>query len=355
MRLPSSEIARGRRANFSLRNKSFIVSVSGSSEIKSRVVLLSFNVAMITLSSIFSLIFIICDSRVDVLVGEFGGALLTVLLSAPQPASTSAIAKAKAKKMRLIAVSLLSARGISAVDNERVADHEACARAAKPKNSSGDLLRLTKSANRLVSQDVFHGVRFLSQHVRNHRRIDRPRAHSINANSSGGIFERGAPREPDHSVLGCMVHCAAGNADQTANRRVVDDGAASLLAHLAQLVLHAVPDAAQIDPVYAIEFFPAGISHFHGRRLYTGVIERRIEATEGGYSLRNHRCYLSLIRDVATDANRLVTGGNEFFCRSANRSLVDVCQRHRSSRLREISRSGQTHTRTRAGYECDFV
>jgi len=48
--------------------------------------LLSFNVAVITLSSIFSLIFIIWDSRVDVLVGEFGGALLAVLLSAPQPA-----------------------------------------------------------------------------------------------------------------------------------------------------------------------------------------------------------------------------------------------------------------------------
>src|SRR5213593_1771632 len=192
------------------------------------------------------------------------------------------IAKAAAKKMRLIAVFLLSACGVPAIDNEGVADHEACARAAKPKNGSGDLLWLTKSANRLVSQDVFHCVWFLSQHVRNHWRIDRPRAHSINANSSGGIFERGALRQPDHSVLGCMVHCAAGNADQTANRRVVDDGAASLLTHLAQLILHAVPDAAQIDSVYAIELFAADFSHFHGRRLYTGVIERRIETPEGG-------------------------------------------------------------------------
>src|SRR2546430_1906476 len=172
---------------------------------------------MITLSSIFSLIFIICDSRVDVLVGEFGGALLAVLLSAPQPGWTSAIAKTKTKKMRPIAVFLLSACGVSAIDNQRVADHEAGARATQPKNCRRDFLRPTQSAYRHVSHDLFHGVRFLSQHVRNHRRIDRPRAHRVDANSSGGIFERSALRQPDHSVLGCMVGCSAGNADQTAN------------------------------------------------------------------------------------------------------------------------------------------
>ena len=31
--------------------------------------------------------------------------------------------------------------------------------------------------------------------------------------------------------------------------------------------------------------------------MYAGVVERRIEATEGGYSLRNHRCYLNFVRD----------------------------------------------------------
>src|SRR5437868_5747109 len=96
-----------------------------------------------------------------------------------------------------------------------------------------------------------------------------------------------------------MVGCAAGYTDQAADRRVVDDGAASLLAHLAEFVFHAVPNAAQIDPVHALEFFAADISHFHGRRLYAGVIERRIEASKGGYSLLDHRCYLSLIRDIA--------------------------------------------------------
>src|SRR6266550_9200145 len=135
-----------------------------------------------------------------------------------------AIAKARRPKKSVSSQSFSSstlftpsARGVSAIDNEGVADHEACARTAKPKNGRGDLLRLTQSSNRLVSQDVFHGVRFLSQHVRNHRRIDRPRAYRIDANSSGGIFEGSALRQPDHSVLGCMVHCSACDSDQTAN------------------------------------------------------------------------------------------------------------------------------------------
>src|SRR2546426_5997246 len=122
--------------------------------------------------------------------------------------------------------------GVSAIDNKRVTDHEACTGATQPKNGSGDLLGPTKSSNRHISQDVFHGVWFLCQHIGNHWRIDGPWAHRIDADSSGGIFECSALSQADHSMLRCMVGCSTCDADQTANRRVVDDGAASLLAHL---------------------------------------------------------------------------------------------------------------------------
>src|SRR2546430_11695172 len=186
-----------------------------------------------------------------------------------------------------------SLRGVSAIDSERVTDHEACARAAQPKNGSGDLLRPTKPPNRLVSHHVFHGDRFLGHHVRNHWRLDGSRAHCIDANSSGGILERSTPGQPDHSMLGCMVYCSAREADQATNGRAVDDGTASLLTHLAQLVLHAVPDAAEIDRVNAIKFFAAGISGFNGRRLHASVVVRRIQATEGGDRLLDHCCHVS--------------------------------------------------------------
>jgi hypothetical protein len=128
------------------------------------------------------------------------------------------------------------------------------------------------------------------------------------ADTPGGIFERGTLRQPDHPVLGC----------QAGNRRGVDDGAAALLAHLAQLVFHAVPDAAQIDRVHALEFFAADISHFHGRGYHAGVIERGIEATKGGYRLLDHCGYLSLVRDIAADGNRLMAGGTS--CSAAERT-----------------------------------
>src|SRR5207302_7734275 len=121
----------------------------------------------------------------------------------------------------------VSACRVSAIDSKRVADHEACARTAQPKNGSSDLLRSAKPPHRLVSHHIFHGERFLGDHVCNHWRLDGSRAHGIDANASGGIFERRTLRQTDHSMLGCMVYCSAGEADQATNGRAVDDGTAS--------------------------------------------------------------------------------------------------------------------------------
>ena len=103
---------------------------------------------------------------------------------------------------------------VTAIHNKCVTDDETCARAAQPKNGSRDFLRPAKSPNRLVSQNVFHGIRFLGQHVRNHWRLDSARTDCIDADSSGGIFERSTLSQPDHSILGCVVNCPARNADQ---------------------------------------------------------------------------------------------------------------------------------------------
>jgi hypothetical protein len=120
---------------------------------------------------------------------------------------------------------------------------------------------------------------------------------------------------------------------------------------LMQIPLEAYSSAA----LFAIELFAADISEFDGWRLDAGVIERSIQAPKDRYSLLDHCCHLSLISDIASNGNRLVTGGDEFFCCRANRILIDVGQRHRRSRLREGFGCYQAHARASSGNERNFV
>src|SRR4029450_13752784 len=98
--------------------------------------------------------------------------------------------------------------------------------------SGGDFLRPTKSPNRLLFQDVLHGVWFHGHHACNHGRFDGPGANRVDANASGGIFERSTLRQPEYSVFGCMIRCSASYADQATDRGAVDDRATFLFAHL---------------------------------------------------------------------------------------------------------------------------
>src|SRR6266566_4107965 len=116
----------------------------------------------------------------------------------------------------------------------------------------------------------------------------------------------GVSMVPGHTVLGRMVRCSAGDADQAADRRAVDDGAASALTHLTQLVFHAAPNAPKIDRIHAVKLFAARIGSFHCGALHAGIVERSIQSSEGGDGLLNHRCHLTLVRYVAADGECLV-------------------------------------------------
>ena len=99
--------------------------------------------------------------------------------------------------------------GISTIDSECLTDYEAGCRATQPKNGSSDLLRPTKSANRHLSHQLFHGFRLSGQHARDHRRLDNARANCVDANATRGIFESSALREPEDSVLGGVIGSTA--------------------------------------------------------------------------------------------------------------------------------------------------
>lgn len=76
-------------------------------------------------------------------------------------------------------------------------------------------------------------------------------------------------------------------------------------------MLHAVPDAAEIDCRHAIEFLAAGVRGFHCGRLHAGIVECRVQPAEGGDRPLDHGGHLSLVCDVTDYAGRLVAGRSQ--------------------------------------------
>src|SRR5882757_1914527 len=146
-----------------------------------------------------------------------------------------------------------SAGGVAAIHRESMADDETGARAAKPKNRRGDFFGAAQPADRLVLYQRGDGFWLCFKHRSEHRRLDDAGAYRVYPDSLVGVFEPGAFRQAEHAVLGGAIDASPGDSDETADRRAVHDGAASLLAHLEPLVLHAAPDAAQIDAHHTIE------------------------------------------------------------------------------------------------------
>ena len=120
-------------------------------------------------------------------------------------------------------------------------------------------------------------------------------------------------------MLGGVVGGAAGVADEAAERGAVDDRAAALGAHLAQLVLHAGPDAAQVDRADAVEGLGRLVGGVGQREHDAGVVEGHVEPAELGDGALDEGGDLVLVGDVAGDAERPVTGGGQLVGRGAQR------------------------------------
>jgi hypothetical protein len=88
----------------------------------------------------------------------------------------------------------ISACGVATIHGECVTDHEARARAAKPKNRCGDLLGTAEPPDRLLLHQFLHGFGLTDQHTLDHRRFDDPRAHRVDADSPCCIYTAEIPK-----------------------------------------------------------------------------------------------------------------------------------------------------------------
>ena len=150
-------------------------------------------------------------------------------------------------------------------------------------------------------------------------------------------------------MLGRVVGGPTGVADQPAQRGAVDDRTAALGAHLEQLVFHARPDTAQIDGGHVVEGRCRFIGQIAHRPQDTGIVERHVQPTEGRDRAPDHGRDLRLVRHVAGDADRPVTGRGQLPGRGAQRVLVDIDENDRGARLGECLRGRESDAGAGAG------
>ena len=95
-----------------------------------------------------------------------------------------------------------------------------------------------------------------------------------------------------------------------------------------QLVLHAGPDAAQVDRVDPVEDLGRLVGGVAGRDLDAGVVEGHVEPAERVDRCLHHGGDAVLVGHVASDAEHLVSCGGEVVGGGAESVLVDVGQDH---------------------------
>lgn len=122
-----------------------------------------------------------------------------------------------------------------------------------------------------------------------------------------------------------------------------------------QLVFHASPDTAQIDGGHVIEGPRGFIGQIAHRTQDTGIVERHVQLTEGRDRALDHGRDLRLVRHVAGDADRPVTGRGQLPGRGAQRVLVDIDENDRGARLGECLRGRESDAGAGAGDKGDLA
>ena len=146
------------------------------------------------------------------------------------------------------------------------------------------------------------------EHLGDHGGLDGARANSVDADAAGGVFDGGAEGQADDAMLGGVVGATAWEPDQPAERGAVDDRSGALGAHLGELVLHAGPDAAQIDGVDPVEHLGGLVGGVDGGGLDAGVVVGHVQAAERLDGPGDGGGDLVLVGDVAAHGKYVVPG-----------------------------------------------
>ena len=149
----------------------------------------------------------------------------------------------------------------------------------EPESGLGDLLGGAHAADGLL---VDHGLLFLGvggEVGLEDGSLDEAGTDGVYSDAAVGVFEGSILGEADDAVLAGDEGCRAGEPDEAGNRSIVDDGASATLEHFRDLVLHAEPDAGEVDaydPVPEVQ----GVTGDIGAAVFqdAGVVESAVQA-----------------------------------------------------------------------------
>src|SRR5690606_40852176 len=112
-----------------------------------------------------------------------------------------------------------------------------------------------------------------------------------------------------HRVLGGRIYAHLRRRAQSRHRRRIDDHPATLGEHHRQLVLHAQPDALDVDAHDGVELRLAAFGQPPLLDLDAGIVEGVIEPPVTAKNPLDHAANLLVTGHVAADEQRLATGG----------------------------------------------
>src|SRR5574337_454937 len=170
--------------------------------------------------------------------------------------------------------------GVSAVDGQRMSDAITGQWTTQPEHRVGDFFGATDAPDGYGFDELIHACGVLGDHAGDHGGVDGAGADGVDADAAGGVFESCALGEAEDAVFGAVVDRGAGYADQPSDGGAVHDRAAAMVAHVAQFVFHARPDAPQVDGGDAVELVWVGVGGFDGGAHDTGVVEGGVEAAD---------------------------------------------------------------------------
>jgi len=91
-------------------------------------------------------------------------------------------------------------------------------------------------------------------------------------------------------------------------------------------LLHAAPNASQVDRHHAIPLLTADLSRVDAALHDASVVERGVEPPERGHGPVNHGRHLGVIGDVAANGEGLAAAGTETLGGRTHRVLAPVCE-----------------------------